>query len=39
MADISRRYWLIVLAIFAIVAAILLAMERPPICTCGFVKL
>jgi Protein of unknown function (DUF2585) len=39
MADISRRHWLIMLAIFAVVVAILFAMERPPICTCGFVKL
>jgi Protein of unknown function (DUF2585) len=39
MADISRRDWLIVFAIFAGVAAILLIMERPPICTCGFIKL
>lgn len=39
MADISRKYWLITVVIFIAVAAILFAMERPPICTCGFVKL
>lgn len=39
MADISRKYWLTTLAIFIVVAAILFAMERPPMCTCGFVKL
>jgi Protein of unknown function (DUF2585) len=38
MADISRKYCLVVLAIFVIATAILFAMERPPICTCGFVK-
>ena len=39
MAVISRKHWLIVLVIFTVVAAILFAMDRPPICTCGFVKL
>lgn len=39
MADIRRRDWLIVLGIFLASAAILFAMERPPICTCGFIKL
>jgi hypothetical protein len=39
MADISRKDWLTVLAIFLITIAILFAMERPSICTCGFVKL
>lgn len=39
MADISRKYWVITVAIFFVVVAILFAMERPPICTCGFVKL
>ena len=39
MADISRKYWLITLVIFIAVGAILFTMERPPICTCGFVKL
>ena len=39
MADIRRRYWLAVLAIFLIAIIILLAMDRPPICTCGTIKL
>jgi hypothetical protein len=39
MAYITRRHWLTILAIFLTVIAILFAMERPPICTCGFVKL
>ncbi len=39
MADITRRHWLIMIAIFVAAAAILFAMERPPICTCGFIKL
>ncbi len=36
---IPRRYWLIAFALVAVMAAILLWMGRPPICTCGEVKL
>jgi hypothetical protein len=36
---ISRKYWLITLSLFIAATAILIAMDRPPICTCGFVKL
>lgn len=36
---IERRYWLIALAMAAAMALILLSMGRPPICTCGEVKL
>jgi len=36
---IERRYWLIALGIVLATAAILLWMGRPPICTCGEVKL
>jgi Protein of unknown function (DUF2585) len=36
---ISRRYWTGVAAVFALAVAILVAMARPPICTCGYVKL
>lgn len=39
MARIERRYWIGTLVIFAAATAILFAMERPPICTCGYVKL
>jgi hypothetical protein len=35
----SRRAWLIALAILAVAAAILLAMGRNPICTCGSIEL
>jgi hypothetical protein len=35
----SRRAWLLTILIFAAAAAILLAMGRNPICTCGTVQL
>jgi len=36
---IPRRYWIVALAMVAVMAAILLWMGRPAICTCGEVKL
>lgn len=36
---IGRRYWLIAFALVGVAAMILLWMGRPPICTCGVVKL
>ena len=36
---IPRRYWLIALGFVVVAAAVLLWMGRPPICTCGEVKL
>jgi len=35
---VSRRDWLPVILVFASAIAILVAMGRPPICTCGYVK-
>jgi hypothetical protein len=35
----SRRTWLIALVILAVAAALLLAMGRNPICTCGTIEL
>ena len=36
---IERRYWFLALGLVAIAAVILLWMGRPPICTCGEIKL
>ena len=36
---IPRKYWYIAFALVAVAAVILLWMGRPPICTCGTVKL
>ena len=36
---IPRKYWFIAIALVPAMAAILLALGREPICTCGTVKL
>jgi hypothetical protein len=35
----GRRAWIATLALFAVAVAILFAMDRPPMCTCGTIKL
>lgn len=35
----SRKYWLLIAALFIGGATILFTMDRPPICTCGYIKL
>jgi Protein of unknown function (DUF2585) len=35
---ISRKHWLSIIALFALAVVVLLAMHRPPICTCGYIK-
>lgn len=39
MANIEERHWLCAAAIVISTIVILIAMDRPPICQCGFVKL
>jgi hypothetical protein len=35
----GRRAWIATLVLFAVAIAILFAMDRPPLCTCGTIKL
>jgi Protein of unknown function (DUF2585) len=39
MANIERRHWLFAFAIIIVTIGILVAMDRPLICTCGYVKI
>jgi hypothetical protein len=39
MGGIDRRYWIGTILIFVAATGILFSMHRPPICTCGYVKL